>query len=154
MKEILILKVSLSYVRNRSWNRNLTTENKKSKLNRNRNRAYKTRFRNCLQDTGFYTSLSCCFFATRTIRTFLNIFEFRCIFFVPFMYIVYNRQVRRKQIKGRCITDPSYDEVNNCFERSLVFMHKMPRIWIGRRRQNLTERQLLCVSNCKLKINK
>jgi len=39
-------------------------------------------------------------------------------------------KVRRKQIKGRCITDPGYDEVNNCFERSLVFMHKMPRIWI------------------------
>ena len=38
--------------------------------------------------------------------------------------------MRRKQIKGRCITDPGYDEVNNCFERSLVFMHKMPRIWI------------------------
>ncbi|XP_078356563.1 pre-mRNA-splicing factor SYF1-like, partial [Oculina patagonica] len=28
------------------------------------------------------------------------------------------------------ITDPAYEDINNAFERSLVFMHKMPRIWI------------------------
>merc|ERR1719510_2762733 len=39
-------------------------------------------------------------------------------------------KVRRKQMKGRCVTDPGYDAVNNCFERSLVWMHKMPRVWI------------------------
>merc|ERR1719300_1688792 len=39
-------------------------------------------------------------------------------------------KVRRKQLKGRCVIDPGYDAVNNCFERALVFMHKMPRIWI------------------------
>ncbi|KAK2191584.1 hypothetical protein NP493_50g00025 [Ridgeia piscesae] len=39
-------------------------------------------------------------------------------------------KLRRKQVKGRCITDPGYEEVNNAFERSLVFMHKMPRIWL------------------------
>ena len=39
-------------------------------------------------------------------------------------------KVRRKQMKGRCVTDPGYDQVNNCFERCLVWMHKMPRIWI------------------------
>nr|XP_060620395.1 LOW QUALITY PROTEIN: pre-mRNA-splicing factor SYF1 [Anolis sagrei ordinatus] len=37
---------------------------------------------------------------------------------------------RRKQVKSRCVTDPSYEEVNNCHERALVFMHKMPRIWL------------------------
>ncbi|XP_078091040.1 pre-mRNA-splicing factor SYF1 [Mustelus asterias] len=37
---------------------------------------------------------------------------------------------RRKQVKGRCITDPAFEEVNNCHERALVFMHKMPRIWL------------------------
>ena len=31
-------------------------------------------------------------------------------------------------MKGRCVTDPGYDAVNNCFERSLVWMHKMPRV--------------------------
>lgn len=39
-------------------------------------------------------------------------------------------KLRRSQVKGKCITDPGYDEVNNVFERSLVFMHKMPRIWM------------------------
>ncbi|RVE48793.1 hypothetical protein evm_006567 [Chilo suppressalis] len=39
-------------------------------------------------------------------------------------------KIRRSQTRGRCITDPCYEEVNNCFERSLVFMHKMPRIWM------------------------
>lgn len=38
--------------------------------------------------------------------------------------------LRRKQIKGRCITDPSYEDLNNAYERALVFMHKMPRIWL------------------------
>lgn len=39
-------------------------------------------------------------------------------------------KLRRKQMKGRCLTDQDYDDVNNAFERSLVFMHKMPRIWM------------------------
>lgn len=39
-------------------------------------------------------------------------------------------RIRRKQVKSRCITDPGYEEVNNAFERALVFMHKMPRIWM------------------------
>ncbi|XP_030852951.1 pre-mRNA-splicing factor SYF1 isoform X1 [Strongylocentrotus purpuratus] len=39
-------------------------------------------------------------------------------------------KLRRKAIKGRCITDPGYEDVNNAFERALVFMHKMPRIWL------------------------
>ncbi|TNN43806.1 Pre-mRNA-splicing factor SYF1 [Liparis tanakae] len=37
---------------------------------------------------------------------------------------------RRKQVKGKCVTEPGYEEVNNCHERALVFMHKMPRIWL------------------------
>ena len=39
-------------------------------------------------------------------------------------------KLRRSQIRGKCITDPCFEDVNNCFERSLVFMHKMPRIWM------------------------
>ena len=34
-------------------------------------------------------------------------------------------KMRRNQIKKRCITDPSYEEVNNAHERALVFMHKV-----------------------------
>ncbi|XP_077986681.1 pre-mRNA-splicing factor SYF1-like [Glandiceps talaboti] len=37
---------------------------------------------------------------------------------------------RRRLVKGRCITDPAYEDVNNAYERALVFMHKMPRIWL------------------------
>lgn len=40
------------------------------------------------------------------------------------MWYNYLRE-RRKQIKGKCITDPVYEEVNNCHERALVFMHKV-----------------------------
>lgn len=39
-------------------------------------------------------------------------------------------RVRRKQVRGKCITDSLYEQVNNAFERALVFMHKMPRIWM------------------------
>lgn len=39
-------------------------------------------------------------------------------------------KTRRKQVRGKCITDREYDDINNTFERALVFMHKMPRIWI------------------------
>ena len=34
-------------------------------------------------------------------------------------------KLRRSQVRGRCITDPAYEEVNNTFERSIVFMHKV-----------------------------
>uniref|UniRef100_A0A183ECG9 Suf domain-containing protein n=1 Tax=Gongylonema pulchrum TaxID=637853 RepID=A0A183ECG9_9BILA len=37
---------------------------------------------------------------------------------------------RRKQVADKCPTDPSYVHVNNAYERALVFMHKMPRIWM------------------------
>ena len=37
---------------------------------------------------------------------------------------------RRTQVRDKPITDLAYEKVNNAFERSLVFLHKMPRIWI------------------------
>ncbi|XP_064458638.1 pre-mRNA-splicing factor syf1 homolog [Ornithodoros turicata] len=39
-------------------------------------------------------------------------------------------RLRLKQVRDLCITDPAYEEVNGTFEKSLVFMHKMPRIWM------------------------
>ncbi|KAM9096036.1 pre-mRNA-splicing factor SYF1 [Sarcophilus harrisii] len=39
-------------------------------------------------------------------------------------------KARRAQVKRRCVTDPAYEDVNNCHERALVFMHKMPRLWL------------------------
>ena len=34
-------------------------------------------------------------------------------------------KLRRRQVKGKCITDIAFEEVNNAFERALVFMHKV-----------------------------
>ncbi|XP_069737662.1 pre-mRNA-splicing factor SYF1 isoform X2 [Phaenicophaeus curvirostris] len=45
------------------------------------------------------------------------------------LWYQYLRQ-RRQQVKGRCPTDPAFEEANACHERALVFMHKMPRIWL------------------------
>ncbi|KRX92669.1 Pre-mRNA-splicing factor SYF1 [Trichinella pseudospiralis] len=39
-------------------------------------------------------------------------------------------KLRRGQAAKKCVTDPLYEEVNKCFRRALVFMNKMPRIWI------------------------
>ncbi len=33
--------------------------------------------------------------------------------------------IRRKQVKNHCITDPLFEDVNNAYERALVFMHKV-----------------------------
>ncbi|KAK1339966.1 LOW QUALITY PROTEIN: hypothetical protein QTO34_018530 [Cnephaeus nilssonii] len=41
--------------------------------------------------------------------------------------------VRRAQVKHRCVTDPTHEDVNNCHEWALVFMHKMPRLWLDYR---------------------
>lgn len=39
-------------------------------------------------------------------------------------------KLRRKQVGKRPISDPMYEDVNNAFERSIVFMNKMPRLWL------------------------
>lgn len=62
----------------------------------------------------------------------MNIIYERALKELPGSYkLWYNYlKTRRKQIRGSCITEPIYEEVNNAFERALVFMHKMPRIWM------------------------
>lgn len=62
----------------------------------------------------------------------MNIIYERALRELPGSYkLWYNYlKTRRLQVKNRCINDPSYEEVNNAFERALVFMHKMPRIWM------------------------
>uniref|UniRef100_A0A1A9WIW5 Suppressor of forked domain-containing protein n=1 Tax=Glossina brevipalpis TaxID=37001 RepID=A0A1A9WIW5_9MUSC len=62
----------------------------------------------------------------------VNIVYERALKELPGSYkIWYNYlRTRRRQVRGRCLTDSMYDEVNNTFERALVFMHKMPRIWM------------------------
>ena len=58
--------------------------------------------------------------------------SFHDFFLIAGSYKLWYRylRLRRQQVRGRCVTDPLHDQVSNCFERALVFMHKMPRIWM------------------------
>ena len=51
---------------------------------------------------------------------------------LPGSYKLWIRYLRfRIQIvREKSILDTMYEDTNNTFERSLVFMHKMPRVWI------------------------
>ena len=62
----------------------------------------------------------------------LNLLFERALKELPGSYKIWNSYLflRRQQVRGRAITDIAYEEVNNCYERALVFMHKMPRIWM------------------------
>ncbi|XP_046426784.1 pre-mRNA-splicing factor syf1 homolog [Neodiprion fabricii] len=68
--------------------------------------------------------------STKSIN--LNIVYERALKELPGSYKLWYNYLRQrvKQLKGRCVTDPLYEDVNNAFERALVFMHKMPRIWM------------------------
>lgn len=54
---------------------------------------------------------------------------FRDIFLPSYKLWYSYLKLRRRKVKGRYITDPSYEDVNNAFERSLVFMHKVSFIY-------------------------
>ncbi|KAK0094102.1 hypothetical protein PV326_011823 [Microctonus aethiopoides] len=62
----------------------------------------------------------------------LNIVFERALKELPGSYkLWYNYLCHRvSQLKDRRLDDPLYEDVNNAFERALVFMHKMPRIWM------------------------
>lgn len=62
----------------------------------------------------------------------LNTIYERSVHELPGSYKLWNHYLkyRRAQLKGKCITDPEYDTTNSTYERCLVFMHKMPRIWL------------------------
>ena len=36
---------------------------------------------------------------------------------------------RYEAVRGLCVTNSAFDALNNTFERALVTMHKMPKIW-------------------------
>ncbi|KAK6195762.1 hypothetical protein SNE40_001120 [Patella caerulea] len=65
-------------------------------------------------------------------KSIINVIYERALKELPGSYkLWYNYlKMRRSQVKGRCVVDPAYEDVNSAFERSLVFMHKMPRIWL------------------------
>eukprot|EP01132_Coremiostelium_polycephalum_P005082 gene5082-6326_t len=51
---------------------------------------------------------------------------------LPRSYKLWHQYLKERvlSVRGKCIVDPSYESINNLFERSLVFLDKMPRIWI------------------------
>jgi len=62
----------------------------------------------------------------------LNLIYERALKELPGSYkLWYNYlRLRRTRVLGRPVLDTLYDDANNAFERSLAFMHKMPRIWL------------------------
>eukprot|EP00668_Euglena_longa_P046606 GGOE01062291.1.p1 GENE.GGOE01062291.1~~GGOE01062291.1.p1 ORF type:complete len:919 (+),score=341.82 GGOE01062291.1:110-2866(+) len=63
------------------------------------------------------------------VRNLLHERALRCLpgsYKLWFQYL----QERMLQVQGRSIADSAWEAVNNTFERALVFMNKMPRIWV------------------------
>ena len=62
----------------------------------------------------------------------LNLIYERAVKQLPGSYKLWNAylRLRKQQVRARCVTDSVFEDVNNAFERSLVFMFKMPRIWL------------------------
>lgn len=62
----------------------------------------------------------------------INMLYERALKELPGSYKLWYRylRLRRLQVRGRVVTDSIHDDVSNAFERCLVFMHKMPRIWM------------------------
>lgn len=72
------------------------------------------------------------FFSSCNCLCFIYFYILFIIFIIYYSYKLWYNYLRQRvsQLKDRCITDPLYEDVNNAFERALVFMHKMPRIWM------------------------
>ncbi|KAF1744170.1 hypothetical protein MXB_956, partial [Myxobolus squamalis] len=51
---------------------------------------------------------------------------------LPGSYKLWNAylKLRRHFVREKSITDPAYEQANEAHQRSLIFMNKMPRIWI------------------------
>ncbi|CAM9403150.1 unnamed protein product [Chrysoparadoxa australica] len=60
-----------------------------------------------------------------------NILHERALKFLPGSYKLWLQYLteRRAAVKGRCVTSNASQIVVNCFERALVHLHKMPKIW-------------------------
>lgn len=61
-----------------------------------------------------------------------NIVCERALKHLPGSYKLWHAYLKARvaQVQGRAITDTAYTVVNNAFERALVFLHKMPVIWL------------------------
>jgi pre-mRNA-splicing factor SYF1 len=63
--------------------------------------------------------------------TSLNLLYERSLKFLPRSYKLWHAylQVRTEQLKKKPISDRSYQILINTYERALIHMNKMPRIW-------------------------
>eukprot|EP01052_Picozoa_sp_SAG31_P025204 SAG31_NODE_2196_length_6219_cov_1.796569_5_plen_530_part_00 len=61
-----------------------------------------------------------------------NILYERALQKLPGSYKLWKNYLRerREQVRGRAPTDPAIQSVNDLFERAMVFMYRMPRVWI------------------------
>ncbi|KYQ93672.1 TPR-like helical domain-containing protein [Tieghemostelium lacteum] len=80
------------------------------------------------------------------VNTWLRYLEFKTISPQPTRNFIYERalreiprsykiwhkylQERTNLVRGKCIQDSSFELVNSLFERSLVYLNKMPRLWL------------------------
>uniref|UniRef100_A0A2K5CTL8 Pre-mRNA-splicing factor SYF1 n=1 Tax=Aotus nancymaae TaxID=37293 RepID=A0A2K5CTL8_AOTNA len=76
--------------------------------------------------------LRCIEFKQRSPKPRLNQLYEWALKLLPCSYKLWYRylKARRAQVKHCCVTEPAYEDVNNCYERAFVFMHKMPRLWL------------------------
>ena len=61
-----------------------------------------------------------------------NLLHERAIKCLPGSYKLWHSYLRdlSKQCRGKCVVDKRYEILNNAYERALVTLHKMPRIWL------------------------
>jgi pre-mRNA-splicing factor SYF1 len=67
--------------------------------------------------------------ATSKVR---NVLHERACKLLPRSYKLWKHYLdeRKLQVLDKCITDPQWEMLNNTYERALVHLHKMPRIWL------------------------
>eukprot|EP00117_Sycon_ciliatum_P020916 scpid36740/ scgid18492/ Pre-mRNA-splicing factor SYF1; Protein HCNP; XPA-binding protein 2 len=65
-------------------------------------------------------------------RQAVNLIYERAVKELPGSYKLWYAYLKRRRLhaKSKVIVDPEFEKVNNAFERCLVFLHKMPRIWL------------------------
>ena len=74
----------------------------------------------------------------------LNVLYERAVRALPGSYKLWFSYLdaRVEQLRGALLDEPVVEDVNGCFERALVTMHKMPRIWLDYLRFLIRQRRV------------
>ena len=54
-------------------------------------------------------------------------------------------KLRRKTVKGRCVTDPAYEDANSAHERALVFMNKVSSVYPADDIHTVNSKMFMCL---------